>query len=144
MALDGPDVAICHARAPARPSAPPRTTQVEQVIASLELSRVADSRIGDAASGQGGLSGGQKRRVTVGIELLTFPSTRRCRESALFLYPPRARALTSAPRPRGGWAGYARTFAGLLFLDEPTTGLVRRTDQCASSSLALVGLTRMY
>jgi hypothetical protein len=45
------------------------------VIASLELGRVADSRIGDAASGQAGLSGGQKRRVTVGIELLTFPST---------------------------------------------------------------------
>ena len=50
-------------------------TQVEKVITSLELDRVADSRIGDAASGASGLSGGQKRRVTVGIELLTFPST---------------------------------------------------------------------
>ena len=53
-----------------------RGRQVEKVINSLELDRVADSRIGDVASGQSGLSGGQKRRVTVGIELLTYPSTR--------------------------------------------------------------------
>ena len=54
----------------------PHDRQVEKVINSLELDRVADSRIGDVASGQSGLSGGQKRRVTVGIELLTYPSTR--------------------------------------------------------------------
>jgi len=40
----------------------------------LDLGFVADTVIGDASSGKGGLSGGQKRRVTVGVELITNPS----------------------------------------------------------------------
>ena len=45
---------------------------VERVLQSLDLVHIADSRIGDDVTG--GISGGQKRRVTVAIELITNPS----------------------------------------------------------------------
>ena len=46
--------------------------RVEQVIADLSLQHVAESPIG----GQWvrGISGGEKRRVSIGIELITNPS----------------------------------------------------------------------
>merc|ERR1712226_1185695 len=45
---------------------------VERTIRELDLTRVADSTIG---GGQlRGISGGQARRVTVAVELLTMPS----------------------------------------------------------------------
>ena len=44
---------------------------VERVIRSLDLGRVADTRIG--GGGLAGISGGQARRVTVGLELVTRP-----------------------------------------------------------------------
>lgn len=56
---------------------------VDRVIALLGLSGVRHSRIGEET--KRGISGGEKKRVAIGIELVTFP--------------------------------------GLLFLDEPTTGL---------------------
>ena len=42
------------------------------IIDALSLERCADSRIGDDLIG--GLSGGEKRRVAVGIELVTHPN----------------------------------------------------------------------
>jgi len=50
-----------------------RLRAVERVITDLELTRCADSLIGDPA-GVRGISGGQSRRVTVGVELLGKPS----------------------------------------------------------------------
>jgi len=50
-----------------------RVRAVERVIADLELARCADLLIGDPA-GVRGISGGQSRRVTVGVELLGKPS----------------------------------------------------------------------
>jgi len=46
--------------------------RVLETLRALDLEHVADTRIGDGESG--GLSGGQKRRVTVAIELVTGPS----------------------------------------------------------------------
>ncbi|KAJ3089196.1 hypothetical protein HK102_006975 [Quaeritorhiza haematococci] len=46
--------------------------RVERVMADLDLTSIADKKIGDERTG--GLSRGQKRRVTVAIELITFPS----------------------------------------------------------------------
>ena len=106
-----------------RENGPCTRLQVEKVITSLELDRVADSRIGDVASGQSGLSGGQKRRVTVGIELLTYPSTHR-RHASLYRIRTMASDPPLNPRPCPP--------KGLLFLDEPTTGLVRSLC-CASA-----------
>ena len=62
---------------------------VDRVIELLGLSGVRHSRIGEET--KRGISGGEKKRVAIGIELVTFP--------------------------------------GLLFLDEPTTGLDSTTAQ---------------
>ena len=45
--------------------------RVEETLADTDLGFVADTRIGDDVSG--GLSGGQRRRVTVAIELINRP-----------------------------------------------------------------------
>jgi len=45
---------------------------VDQILRDLELAHVADTLIGDERLR--GLSGGQRRRVTVGVELVTNPS----------------------------------------------------------------------
>ncbi|KNC69331.1 hypothetical protein SARC_18159, partial [Sphaeroforma arctica JP610] len=46
--------------------------RVDEVIRDLDLAKVCNTRVGDDASG--GLSGGQKRRVTVAIEMISNPS----------------------------------------------------------------------
>jgi ABC-type multidrug transport system ATPase subunit len=45
---------------------------VERVLSVLRLTRIADSFIGSPDTG--GISGGERRRVTIGIELVTRPS----------------------------------------------------------------------
>ncbi len=49
-----------------------KAERVERVIRELDLNKVADSTIG--GGGRRGISGGQARRVTVGVELVTQPS----------------------------------------------------------------------
>jgi len=49
-----------------------KRTAVKHVIKDLDLRRVADTRVG--GNGVPGISGGQARRVTVGIELVTRPA----------------------------------------------------------------------
>ena len=48
-----------------------RLARVQETLADTDLLHVADTRIGDDVSG--GLSGGQRRRVTVAIELINRP-----------------------------------------------------------------------
>lgn len=48
-----------------------RHARVEQLIARLGLSRVADTRIGSGT--QRGISGGEMRRVSIGLELVGYP-----------------------------------------------------------------------
>jgi ABC-type multidrug transport system ATPase subunit len=45
--------------------------RVENVMADLGISHIADRRIGDAMSR--GISGGEKRRVSIGMELVVSP-----------------------------------------------------------------------
>ncbi|KNC54353.1 uncharacterized protein AMSG_10348 [Thecamonas trahens ATCC 50062] len=52
-------------------SAATRVARVEKVIAQLELTHVADSRIGDRLIR--GISGGERRRVSIATELVTSP-----------------------------------------------------------------------
>ena len=44
----------------------------DEVIADLGLTRVADSRVGDVT--KRGVSGGEKKRVNIGLELMAKPS----------------------------------------------------------------------
>lgn len=77
---------------------------VDRVIGLLGLTGVRHSRIGEET--KRGISGGEKKRVAIGIELVTFP--------------------------------------GLLFLDEPTTGLDSTTAQSLIETLKRIAeRTRM-
>lgn len=66
---------------------------VDSVLAELGLEHIADSRIG--GGGVRGISGGEKRRVSIGMELVTSP--------------------------------------GVLFLDEPTSGMLTVPSNCNRS-----------
>ncbi len=49
--------------------------QVNGVIAELGLRDVADSIVGGPGSLYRGISGGERRRVSIGVQLLLDPST---------------------------------------------------------------------
>lgn len=49
------------------------SNQVEEVIRELGLKECANRRVG--GDGSHGISGGQRRRVSIGIQMLTNPST---------------------------------------------------------------------
>lgn len=72
-------VARTHAR-------PRQYARVEEVLEELDLLDVADSRIGNAVTG--GISGGERRRLSVAMELLYRPSV-------LLLDEPTSGALAS-------------------------------------------------
>jgi ABC-type multidrug transport system ATPase subunit len=86
---------------------------VERILTELELGHVADTLIGDETLR--GLSGGQKRRVTVAVELVTDPSA-----CARLAPPPLALCVSRTHPPLFGLGPPS----GILFLDEPTSGLV--------------------
>jgi hypothetical protein len=48
--------------------------RVDQVMDALSLTHIQNSIIGDAESGQRGISGGERKRVSIGIELVAQPS----------------------------------------------------------------------
>ena len=80
------------------------------MIRELGLKECANRRVG--GDGSHGISGGQRRRVSIGIQMLTNPST--C--------PP----LLLIPHYFFLSFLFATTyivFPGVLFLDEPTSGL---------------------
>ncbi|TPX31827.1 hypothetical protein SmJEL517_g04890 [Synchytrium microbalum] len=49
-----------------------RVANVESIIRKLNLTKVADTRIGSL--GKRGISGGERRRLSIGVELVTSPS----------------------------------------------------------------------
>jgi len=63
---------VCEMRLPPSVSKKQRLARVQETLRDIDLEHVADTRIGDDVSG--GLSGGQRRRVTIGIELINRPS----------------------------------------------------------------------
>ena len=50
-----------------------RAQRVEEIITDLQMQKFADTKVGGIAGG-GGLSGGQKRKLSVAIQLLKQPS----------------------------------------------------------------------
>uniref|UniRef100_A0A7S0WUF3 ABC transporter domain-containing protein n=1 Tax=Chlamydomonas leiostraca TaxID=1034604 RepID=A0A7S0WUF3_9CHLO len=61
-------------RLPRTLTAERRAERVEEVIRELDLAACADTLIGDETIGLKGVSGGQKRRVSLGIELIKDPA----------------------------------------------------------------------
>lgn len=60
-------------RLPATTSLEEKQRRVNQVIDLLHLNNCADTMIGSALA-KGGISGGEKKRVAIGMELITNPS----------------------------------------------------------------------
>ena len=61
-----------HMKLPLHTTAQQHTDNVSRIIAALNLSRCADSQIGDEIVG--GLSGGETKRTNVAIELVNTPA----------------------------------------------------------------------
>ena len=57
---------------PPAPSFPPPQVRIEGVLEELGLRHVADSQVGGSGRIRG-VSGGERRRVTIGMELVTDP-----------------------------------------------------------------------
>ena len=49
-----------------------RMAKVEEIISSLKLEKCQNTKIGNAL--EKGISGGEKRRVSIGVELISDPS----------------------------------------------------------------------
>lgn len=60
-------------RLPASWSTAQKAERVQQVLESLSLVHVQDSVVGDPEHGKRGISGGERKRVSIGIELLSNP-----------------------------------------------------------------------
>ncbi|KDP32519.1 hypothetical protein JCGZ_14722 [Jatropha curcas] len=50
------------------------TNRVKRLMKELGLEQVANSRIGDGSNNKGGISGGERRRVSIGVDLVHDPS----------------------------------------------------------------------
>lgn len=61
-------------RLPGNLSSAEKKKQVDTIIEELGLSSCADTFIGSAHNGIKGVSGGEKRRTSVGVELITSPT----------------------------------------------------------------------
>ena len=61
-------------RLPAATALETRFARIEQILLELELAGVADLRVGSVDDPRGGLSGGQRRRLMLAIQLLSLPT----------------------------------------------------------------------
>ena len=107
----------------------------DETIANLGLSRVANSCVGDVK--KRGVSGGEKKRVNIGIELMALPSIR---EFSAFVVPTKFLVKASFRcklRLNSTWF-LLRCFLirkyvqNTVFLDEPTSVSLHRFHQCSS------------
>jgi ABC-type multidrug transport system ATPase subunit len=69
-------------RLPSAMSHEEKLQQVDRVIQELRLTHIADSKIGGEFIR--GISGGEKRRVSIGLQLLTNPSKKNDKNSFFF------------------------------------------------------------
>lgn len=75
-----------HLRLPRTMSSQKKRELVELVLLELGLKECADTRVGDPGGGEGGsggirgISGGERRRVSAGVQLLTNPKMLLCDE----------------------------------------------------------------
>ena len=83
----------------------------------LGLIKVRNTRVGSQF--QRGISGGEKKRLSVGCELITDPSTTASPSLSLCVW----------------FFSFGALCAGLIFLDEPTTGLDAFNSLCIMEML---------
>ena len=81
--------------------------KVDHIIDMLDIAKCADSRIGNS-SDSGGISGGERRRLAVGMELLSDPALlflgkKLCRESCEATHVTRTTRAVSQMSPRLVW-----------------------------------------
>ena len=77
----------------------------DETLASLGLSRVADSFVGDVR--RRGVSGGEKKRVNIGLELMASPSV-------LFLDEPTSGLVSFCTRISGFVSSACSSFQSLI------------------------------
>ena len=80
-----------------------RLQRVDEVLKQLQLSPQADQRIGSIDDARGGLSGGERRRLMLAVQLLALPGVLFCDELTSGLDARSAKQMTRLLR------GYART-----------------------------------
>ncbi|OXB77952.1 UNVERIFIED_CONTAM: hypothetical protein H355_003175 [Colinus virginianus] len=103
---------VAKLRLPAYFSDSQKQKRVEDVIAELRLRQCADTRVGNEYLR--GISGGERRRVSIGVQLLWNPGEQN---------PDNFLVLTTTPWGKQGTELNSLSLAGILILDEPTSGL---------------------
>ena len=97
---------------------------MNSVITELGLRHVADSKVGGVEVR--GISGGERRRVTIGVQLLLDPSKSLSSAPSATMIGEMGRGRCIFFFLRAWWKKQglnSGSFAGILFLDEPTSGL---------------------
>lgn len=96
--------------------------QVDDVIAELRLRQCANTRVGNTYVR--GVSGGERRRVSIGVQLLWNPGEGGgCRVGTRGPVSPTWLGLASSSRRPADLPGFSLCWEGILILDEPTSGL---------------------
>lgn len=88
----------------------------DETLASLGLARVADSLVGDVR--RRGVSGGEKKRVNIGLELMALPSI--CKSFDVYDCIGAVDDIMFSSK----CGPYSLFVWNIVFLDEPTSGLV--------------------
>ncbi|KPP63656.1 hypothetical protein Z043_118066, partial [Scleropages formosus] len=108
---------VAKLRLPTHFSQAQRDKRVDDVIAELRLRHCANTRVGNDYVR--GVSGGERRRVSIAVQLLWNPGTRPGRGRGV---GGRAEAVPRKQEERRETTASASS-AGILILDEPTSGL---------------------
>ncbi|KAJ2661802.1 hypothetical protein IWW48_002196 [Coemansia sp. RSA 1200] len=98
--------------------------RVEEVMRQLRLSHIANSRIG-GGGGKRGISGGERKRVSIGIELVTEPSILVLDEPSSGLDSSSAEMVVKLTKDMA----HARNLCTLMTIHQPSAEMVAQFDK---------------